>query len=679
MICEDRAVQPEHADVFGWIISHGIAKPRSGKKLNKRQRKYIDALCAFDIETSVLQHVQDRDGNIGPQAYMWVWQFQLGADVTVVGRTWEEYRQFCAEIEKACKSLDAHLVVWVHNLSYEFQFLSGIWDIDNDDVFAVKPRKVLRCDIGHIEYRDSYLQTNMSLDAFTHKMDVKHQKLSGELDYKKLRFPWTPISSAELAYCLNDVRGLVEAIDAEMRTDGDDLYTIPMTSTGYVRRDVKKAMWPLVDRLISQLLPEPDLYLLLRDAFWGGDTHANRYFVGQKIEHVKSADKASAYPAAQCENLFPMSPFIRQTPSAENLKRARKCRKALVCRIALYNVHQRYSWWGFPYIPLSKCQACQNPVIDNGRILQADYLVLACTDIDLDIILREYDFDGCRVFDLWTAKYGRLPKKFTDVVKKYYTAKTELKGVKGQELYYTKSKNKLNGIYGMTAQKPVRPDVEYDGTAFHELPILETELPTKLAQAYKKAFLPYQWAVWTTAHVRASLKDMQWAAGKGGVYCDTDCVKYIGYVDLRPINNPIRQRARAAQAYAKDPAGKVHYMGVFETEEEYAEFMTWGAKKYATTHKRGGPITTTIAGVNKTKGGPELERAGGFAAFKPGFVFRDAGGSDLFYNDAPNVAELKIDGHTLKITKNVVILDGEYTLGITAEYAKLLGLTMEEK
>ena len=69
---------------------------------------------------------------------------------------------------------------------------------------------------------------------------------------------------------------------------------------------------------------------------------------------------------------------------------------------------------------------------------------------------------------------------------------------------------------------------------------------------------------------------------------------------------------------------------------------------------------------------------GGFSAFRPGFVFQEAGGTDLIYNDDPHVNDLLIDGHRLHITKNVVIKEGEYTLGITAEYAKILGYEMEE-
>lgn len=678
MICRDVVYWAGQFDVYRYLKRAPFLKPKTGgSKQKKRPRKYYDLLCAFDIETSVLDEVKDRAGNVNPHAFMWVWQMQLSDYCTIMGRTWEEYKEVCADIDRACTERGLYLVVWVHNLSYEFQFLSGVFHVEQDDVFAVKSRTVLRCDIGRIEYRDSYLQTNMGLDAFTHKMGVAHGKLAGTLDYRTVRYPWTPISETELAYCVNDVRGLVEAIDAEMKLDGDDLYTIPMTSTGYVRRDVKKAVWPIVDRMIRPLLPDAALYTLLRSAFWGGDTHANRYYSGIKLEHVKSADKASAYPAAQCTNLFPVTPFIKEDPSAARLKYDLRCRRAVVMRIVLYNVSQKYDWWGFPYIPISKCDTWQNPIIDNGRVLSADYLVIACTDIDFDIICREYNFTGMRVLELYSAKYGRLPDKLTDVVKKYYYAKTELKGVKGKELYYTKSKNKLNSVYGMTAQKPIHGKVIYDGVTFIELPVDKSELEKELHKAYKGAFLPYQWAVWTTAHVRSSLKELQWACGRQGVYCDTDCVKYVGDVDFRSINKELKRKAVAAKAKATDPKGKTHYMGVFEQEQEYAEFMTWGSKKYATTYKPGGKITTTIAGVNKKIGGLELQLWGGFDAFKPGFVFRLAGGADLVYNDAPDVEPLEIDGHRLEITKNVAIMDGEYTLGITAEYAKLLGYRME--
>lgn len=675
MVCADMVVDVHSADVSEWLQSLSSLPKKTGGKRQKYRASYIDCICAFDIETSVLPHVRDCAGNVGPQAIMYIWMFQAGPHFTIIGRTWEDYAELCRKITARADELDAMLVVWDHNLSYEFQFLSGVQT--PGQVFATKKRKVLRAEFGRMEYRCSYLQTNMSLDAFTHKMGVAHGKLSGQLDYSKIRYPWTALSDQELAYCVNDVRGLVEAISAEMESDGDTLYTIPMTSTGYVRRDCKRAMYPLKKRTDS-LQPDAELYKLLRDAFWGGDTHANRYYAGMVLEDVHSVDMASAYPAVQLTEYFPTTRFFHERASLDRLRLNLRMRRAVVCRVVFYDLEITDQHWGFPYLPRSKCVYITGGVYDNGRVLQCLECVAAMTDIDLKIMRREYRWSGMRVLDLWSAHYGKLPKKLTDVVYKYYEAKTSLKGVSGQELYYMKSKNKLNSVYGMTAQKPVRDDVAYTETGeWLTTPVSDDDLQQALDENRRSLFLPYQWAVWTTAHTRKRLRYALNAAGEHAVYCDTDSVKYVGDIDLDALNGELMQLAKAAGAYATDPKGRVHYMGVFEQERDYAEFKTWGAKKYATTYSKGGKITTTIAGVSKQKGGMELMLWGGFKAFRPGFRFCLAGGSDLVYNDNPDCPPLAIDGHALEITKNVAILDGDYTLGLTAEYARLLGYEME--
>ena len=119
-------------------------------------------------------------------------------------------------------------------------------------------------------------------------------------------------------------------------------------------------------------------------------------------------------------------------------------------------------------------------------------------------------------------------------------------------------------------------------------------------------------------------------------------------------------------------------MGVFESEDNketgyaYRYFKTMGAKKYAYVEKEGEGVHCTIAGVNKKKGGKELDAHGGLKAFEEGFVFKDAGGTMAVYNDNPEIKEVIIDGHRLPITSNVAILPSEYTLGITGEYERIL-------
>ena len=112
-------------------------------------------------------------------------------------------------------------------------------------------------------------------------------------------------------------------------------------------------------------------------------------------------------------------------------------------------------------------------------------------------------------------------------------------------------------------------------------------------------------------------------------------------------------------------------MGVFEPEGTCKRFVTLGAKKYAYEDEKG-KLHITVAGVIKSKGAKELEENGGLDAFKPNFIFREAGGVEAVYNDKPEITEYKIDGHTIPITANVVLRESTYTLGITEEYEYLL-------
>lgn len=80
-----------------------------------------------------------------------------------------------------------------------------------------------------------------------------------------------------------------------MNLDDDNLYTFPLTSTGYVRRDAKKAMRDISHMFVRNQLPDFYTYRMLREAFRGGNTHANRYYAGVVLHGYKSADRSSSY------------------------------------------------------------------------------------------------------------------------------------------------------------------------------------------------------------------------------------------------------------------------------------------------------------------------------------------------------------------------------------------------
>ena len=674
-----------------------VIKNRRGNPGGKK-REYLNLTTAFDIETSLLPDIN--------QSIMYIWQWQFGEDLTVIGRTWDEFLDLQKRI-RSCLPAGTWLVVYVHNLSYEFQFLKGIYHFVPDDVFGIASRKLLKCDMwGCFEFRCSYKLTNMNLKQFTKRMKAKHQKLSGDdFNYGKIRYPWTELSEEELEYCINDVLGLVESLNALMERDGDTLKTIPLTSTGYVRRNAKRAMRQGIHHhFVYSILPDYETYKALREAFRGGNTQANRFFAGDIVYDVHSADRSSSYPAVMCNCEFPMTEFVPILKKDLNWGYIQRCmtirHKALLLRIRIRNLRLRDPYWGCPYLSRDKCRSLVNGSMteDNGRILAADSLYTTITDIDLKIITQEYDGEITFVQG-WYASYKKLPDSLINEVVKYYKDKTELKGVKGQEIYYDKAKALLNSLYGMMAQASVKPkmifqqagdwtdaitDIREDDTMTEpEKRAQIAEVEMQLLGAYNsKAFLAYQWGVWVTAHARDALERgirlVHETEGAEFVYCDTDSVKYIGDVDWTLYNQDRINECMESGSYATDPAGTVHYMGVFETEDNpetgvaYRQFKTLGAKKYAYVETDSGDVHCTIAGVNKNKGGAELQAHGGLPAFEEGFVFRDAGGTMAVYNDTPPTAPIIIDGHEIRITSNLAILPSEYTVGLTGEYERII-------
>ena len=83
----------------------------------ERSPDYYNIPAAFDIETSSLY---DRGNKF---ATMYIWQFGLNG-LVIYGRTWAE---FVYLLDALAIKLKLHqgrrLVIYVHNLSYEFQFM----------------------------------------------------------------------------------------------------------------------------------------------------------------------------------------------------------------------------------------------------------------------------------------------------------------------------------------------------------------------------------------------------------------------------------------------------------------------------------------------------------------------------------------------------------------------------
>jgi hypothetical protein len=655
-------------------IIKSIPIARNYSKRKKADKTlFRNCMCAFDIETTYLDDVE--------QSIMYIWQFAV-MDLRneniwyCFGRTWKQFT----------KLLDSFyhegitVLVWVHNLSYEFQFMRHWLPFRKDKIFALKSRKVVRADIDGAQFRCSYIQTNKSLDAFTRDMGVVHQKLSGvEFDYSKKRYPWTEMTTEELQYCCNDVVGLLEAMRVRMRMENDTLYSLPLTSTGYVRRLAKEAMRKFNHNQLQAMMCDVDVYKLLRLEFRGGDTHANRYHVNKILENVASYDRASSYPDVMLNYRFPMSAFTpRMITDIDELEK--KCQIRDCCFIAVFaitNLQQRDIYYGAPYLSLDKAVEISGQVVDNGRVLSADKAVYVFNDIDWKIVKSEY-VGEVEISQVYIAKYGYLPQAFRDLVIDLFHKKTSLKNVNGQELNYMRSKELINSLYGMCAQNPVKPDVIYMDEPDQAFTLEDiVDIGEKLEKYNKKAFLLYAWGCWVTAWARLKLKEMINIVGDNFVYCDTDSVKFLVRDDYNRIvarieeyNQGLKELSISNKGYADDKKGITHYLGVYEYEETYKQFKTLGAKKYAYT-RQDGTFKITIAGVPKKAGAREM---GTIKNFNVGFVFRNSGKLESVYNDSDYGTYYTDDSseHRIEIRSNVVLRESTYEIGLSLEYMYLL-------
>lgn len=663
-----------------------LDKLLSCKDSSKRGIHYLDIPCAFDIETTNI-YEKDKSGKPKkeprPYAFMYHWQFCFD-DQVVFGRRWESFQDLLKALEKNLNlNSKNRLVVWVHNLPFEWAFMREF--IEFEDGFFREERSPLKIVTkGGIEFRCSYALSNMSLEKFCeNEIGVIHYKLADTYDYDKIRTPATPMTSEELQYCYNDVRGLCECIKSRLRED--TLASMPMTSTGYVRRELRnnvKQNKKNREAFVNSAL-DADIYTLCRSAFRGGDTHANSDRADQINHNAWGFDRKSSYPAEILEfSGYPMSAYFKMDVSTYMNRDVSDF--ALLLNVRFINIKYNYKsdvYCGIPYIALAKCSKfTKDKIIDNGRVIYAGMLEMVITDLDLEIIQREYVYSDFYIKDIYASRKGKLSKEIRETTMDYFRKKTLLDGDPEHEYEYFKSKNRLNSIYGCMVMRIDQSLVCWDPKKKEYFNQEET-LEEKLTKFYKSRnnFLSYQHGIYITAAARMALRRMLWKVGKDVIYTDTDSIKFVGdhFKDFEEENKRIKKLAEECGAYADNKKGERFHLGVWENETidkktkellPYDEFKTLGAKKYV--YRQGEKIKSTIAGVNK-KAGAEYFSRHGVDGLQNGAVITNSGHLTAYYND-DCIHKITIGNCTFISASNVALVNNTYKIGVTEEYADIL-------
>lgn len=658
-------------------------------KIVGKRKKIDNTIYTFDIETTSYYLLnnkvyagitynnlnEDQKEEAIPQSCMYIWMFGIN-DKVYYGRTWDEFVEF---IEKLEDNVPDKKIIFVHNLSFEFQFLKSVFKVNN--VFARKSHKVIRCELEdyNIEFRCSFTMSNCALASLPRLYKLPVEKKVGDLDYSKLRTSITELTDKEMGYCEYDCLVVYYYIKQELETY-ERIDKIPLTNTGHVRKELKDAVmedYSYRNKVRRSINIDPHVYNLLVECFAGGYTHANWIHADEIIENVDSWDFTSSYPYVMVTHKFPSSEFKKC--NIKTLKDINN-RFAYILIVKFKNLKCKYY---NNYISMSKCRYIKGARYDNGRIIQADEIEIVLTDIDFKLILDMYDCTY-EITESYFSFYNYLPIQYIKFILKKYVNKTKFKGVEGKELEYMKEKNRFNSLYGMTVTNTIRDKVEYDDVkGWEEIPLTNEEIVSSLQEEKKKAFLSFAYGVWVTAYARNNLLRNVIKLDEYVIYCDTDSMKLCPGYDKKVIEDYNDFVKRKIEFVSKkldidiknfaplDTKGKKRMLGVFDADEHYDRFITQGAKKYA--FEIDGKIGITVAGVPKA-GAKQLKK---LEDFKDDLVFEfeNTNKNLLFYcEDMKEVVIKDYLGNEYKVNdkSGCCLLPNTYKLGKSLEYAELI-------
>lgn len=557
------------------------------------------------------------------------------------------------------------VVTIIHNASYDLSFLipyfqkylpfqndrNGIYD----GIHKIKTYRQ-----GPLEFRDTYILSGVSLEKWCKDLNTEHQKKVGLYDYNKILYQDSELNEDEKEYDKFDVLALYDCYKKQMSLENDTVASVPITSTGYLRRYCRKATRSdkqYRNRYFNPTCLWLEAYKMCISSYAGGYTHNNRFLKGMTIYRgqtwytyfgvkdfvIGHRDFRSHYPSQMRVSLLPFGRVSLLYDKMLSPTTKFKIEDVLalwpkyssISTIIIKSVKLRDKKISMPFMQRSKMivyyedeEGKEIPtkiVQDNGRIIT--FNGLAKMDIDnhtLEILHEQYDMN-IQIVKILTFENCYMPACLVAVIDYFFKRKDDLKReVKRCEKEYgefdqrtidakinlQRAKALLNGLYGMFATNPVHDDIDIDFSKIKLEEIFsikkctsDEEIEEKLNSYYnsRNSFLPYQVGVFITALARKELYEFIKTIGYDKVlYCDTDSIFYIKDEEteekIKKLNEEKQKHAEEIHAYIVNDKNEKVYYDYFDDEEDLEVFRGLHSKCYGMITS-GGEFLATIAGV----------------------------------------------------------------------------------
>lgn len=637
-------------------------------------------LCSYyflvlDIETST----QEVDGDFMvwlSYGYLNLYNVKGERIETNFFRDWGEYTFLLKNYGR--KFYGYEVLVYVHNLSYEFDFL--IKNVSPPDkIMTNSTHNIISGTLQNFpqfRYMCTYQLSGLSLREIGKMLNFP--KL--ESDYHNY-FPEDEIDETDKEYCCRDCDIVAKYIVETQLKEYGLLKNIPYTKTGRVRKRlkdhykeyVKEHGYPEWD-----LMPDAQCYEAMKRAFSGGVVISSLYTTNVVINNVRCFDITSSYPYAMLKEEFPYTIEKADTFTVEDLETT----KFWIAKIRFYNITSKFTW---QWLSISKMDYFDvNSEFFNGKLMCSPLIERTITSVDFEIIKMTYDFSDIEVLEFYPCKkYSKIPEPYEKTILEVAEKKHSLKekreemkknGVSEEDEEYREiskeymlAKNDFNSIYGMLVQDLVQNEFYVDENfIWHKKDV-------KYKQSPKHIGRNFLFGVFVTAYARRNvLRGAVINCQETLCYIDTDSLKFVGDFPFHQTNELLDEK------YLSNPA--VSDLGQFDEEDTYLQFKTLGAKKYAYVSDDG-KVRLTVAGLpkQKDKGKYYLDR---IEDFSPGVIFEKCKmgkkyvvGNTIFEYDYDtetmtnkktiNWAEVFCHDHNVLTGGGVVLTPVDYALDMT--------------
>ena len=475
---------------------------------------------------------------------------------------WELFERMEDVFDKMTSHWGRRYDWYAHNgMGYDYKYFLSIkehvfrknWNLD---VLSSGSQDIgLKITQGHktINLKDFYRIAPAKLETLTQKLDVRHKKLSGSINWATTRF--NPENSKHLRYLQHDVFGLYEVIE-KFTAIWDSYFGTPLGWT--TPSSAMKAWKATIPEGHVYFRHRPEVRDFIREGYYGGmvRVHINRAtkrWLKRQGAKILGWDVNSMYPAMMKEGVPVGTPIYttQYLPEKPGFYRI----KATVPQNTHYTI-----------LPLRDKEGTKFPTGE---------FETTATNLEINFA-RQLGHTVEVIEGYYFEKTEQIFNEFIGICESirhnpdYKGTAIEYIAKLAQNSLYGKFGAKESGIH-LRIQDSDWADVHEDSAMWTPYTDPQTGLPVE--DVYEQdveidePYLHPEWAAWITAKARIHLSQVAEPAARMGnlVYTDTDSVKIIikpGDADVYVDEDPLRYGAwkREVEADEWQCAGPKTYM-----------------------------------------------------------------------------------------------------------------------